>query len=102
VVLESSIFNGPVAALNGLADAPANLILRECSFGYVMPAEAVMANPFGYFKLLNNFTDKMKPLADVVKWPKLESTVVTTPSHQGKPLEGYKPGFPKVGSPRHR
>ncbi|MCK5805489.1 MAG: hypothetical protein KAI66_21840, partial [Lentisphaeria bacterium] len=92
VVIESSIFNGPVAALNGMEDAPANLITRECSFGFITPEEAIMANSFGYVKLLNNFTDKMKPLPDLVKWPNLTSTIVTSPTFQGKPLEGYKPG----------
>lgn len=78
VVIESSMFNSPVAQLTGAADAPANLILRECAFGFLSPGDAVAANEFGYFKLLNNLTDKMAALSDVEKWP--ARTPVTLPA----------------------
>jgi hypothetical protein len=69
VVIESSVFNSPVARLDGEARAPASLILRGCSFGYIEPRSAVSANPHGFFKMLDNFDDKMRLLDDVFKWP---------------------------------
>ncbi len=71
VVIESSIFNGVVARLEGAAAAPASLVLRECSFGWLAPVNTVSANPFGYFKIIHPLDDHMRILPDVVKWPVL-------------------------------
>lgn len=80
LVLESSIFNSPVASLSGTQDAPASLITRECSFSYVSPVESVSSNEYGYFKLTHNFTSKMNPLADIIKWPQIDPTILPSQS----------------------
>lgn len=88
VVIENSIFNGPVAALTGNADASASLILRECRFGYLDPQDAIAANNSGFFKLLDNFDDKMRPLPDVLKWPADAATVLDAKTgHTGSALK---------------
>ncbi len=69
VIIESSIFNSPLANLNGTAEAPANLITRDCSFSFVQPQDTINANEYGYFKLLGNMTSKMSHLQDIIKWP---------------------------------
>jgi hypothetical protein len=71
VAFESSVFNGPVAALTGKEGKPASLVIRESTFGYLTPAEAISANPFGYFKTENCFNDHMVPYPDITKWAKL-------------------------------
>ncbi len=83
VSMNNCIFNGPVASLNGNADAPASLIMRECSFGFITPENAVQANEHGYFKLLNSVSDKMKHFGDLIKWPQLEALEVRSPTYQG-------------------
>jgi|GEM_PF-1834333 len=69
VVFESSIFNSPLANLTGATDADARLIVRESCFSNALPELSVKAGENGYFKLTDNFTDKMKLLSDHVKWP---------------------------------
>lgn len=92
LTIESSIFNGPVASLTGLKDAPASLVTRECSFGYVKPETAIKANEFGYFKLTNCFTDSMAPLPDVLKWPSLPPLVLDpAATYCGKDLQPPTP-----------
>lgn len=76
LVIESSIFNSPVAMLTGTNQTPASLITRECSYSYVTPQNAITANEYGYFKLENNFTNKMAPLADLIKWPVIAPIVL--------------------------
>ena len=86
--IESAIFNGPVASLAGAKDAPASLVARGCSFGFIKPEDAVKANELGYFKLLDNFTDSMAPLSDVVKWPSLPPVILNaTAIYRGKGLQ---------------
>lgn len=86
VTIESSNFNSPVARLVGTENAPANLILRECSFGFVRPGDALAANEFGHFQTINCFTDKMVPLPDLRKWPALPATEIAEPDYQGRAL----------------
>ena len=76
VSFESSAFNGPVAKLHGEANKPASLIVRESTFGYVLPHRAIAADRYGYFKTENCFTDHMEPVPDVVKWPRLKPLVI--------------------------
>jgi len=71
VTVESSIFNGVVADIKGTADAPASLILRECSFGWLSPENTVSANEYGYFRIINPMNDHMRPLPNLYKWPVL-------------------------------
>lgn len=72
VIIESSIFNSPLANLSGTSQSPANLITRECSFSFIKPKDTINANEFGYFKLLGNMTSTMSHLQDIIKWPALE------------------------------
>ena len=76
VTFDSSAFNGPVASLTGREGKPASVVVRESTFGYLTPAEAITANPFGYFKTENCFTDNMVPCPDVVKWPALPRQII--------------------------
>lgn len=71
VAFDSSVFNGPVADLNGKVGKPASLVIRESTFGYLTPAEAISANAFGYFKTENCFNDHLVPYPDLTKWVKL-------------------------------
>jgi hypothetical protein len=87
VVFQSSIFNSPVASINGAKGKPATFIARECSFGYVSPSKgSFSANEFGYFKTINCRTDncdKKQPqsvLPDYVKWPEMEPVRVNPDS----------------------
>ena len=73
VTIESSIFNGVVADIKGTADAPASLILRECSFGWLAPENSISANEYGYFRIINPMNDHMRPLPDLFKWPAMDS-----------------------------
>ena len=73
VTMENSIVNGVVAKLHGTKDAPASLIMRECSFGWLSPENTISANEFGYFQVINPLDDHMHPLPDIQKYPKLES-----------------------------
>lgn len=82
VTIESSIFSGPVASLTGDEKGSASLVLRECSFGYIRPENAVRANEHGFFKILNPVTDSMKNLPDVVKWPPLDPIELPDGEHQ--------------------
>ena len=69
VAFQSSSFEGPVASVNGIEGKPASLIIRESTFGFLNPHEAVSANEFGRFKIVDSFTDHMELYPDVVKWP---------------------------------
>lgn len=69
VVFESSAFNGPIAQVNGRADKPASIVLRECTYGFILPHQALGANEHGYIRSVGCFTDFLIPLPDLVKWP---------------------------------
>ncbi len=76
VTFQSSSFEGPVASLNGIEGKPASLIIRESTFGFINPHEAISANEYGYFKTENCFTDHLVLFPDVVKWPVLPRLVI--------------------------
>lgn len=80
VTFESFAFNSPVAELTGKEGKPASLVVRECTFGFLNPTEAISANKFGYFKTENCFTDHMDPYPDVKKWPKLPTMQIPADS----------------------
>jgi hypothetical protein len=84
VTFESSTFNGPLAKISGKPNKPGSLVVRECTFGYLLPHQAIEADENGFFKTQNCFNDHMVPLRDVVKWPdytpmKIESAKVWKP-----------------------
>lgn len=76
VTFQNSVFNGPVAEVNGQAAKPGTLVVRESTFGFILPHQAIRANEYGYVKTVNCFTDFMEPLPDVVKWPELPTMKV--------------------------
>jgi len=82
VIMESSTISGPLAAINGTEQSPASLILRSSAFSNGKPEDFISANQHGFFKLNDNFTSLMNPLADTVHWPELETVRVT-------PGDGY-------------
>ena len=88
VAFDSSAFNGPVATVTGREGKPASVVIRESTFGYLTPAEAITANPFGYFKTENCFTDNMAPYPDVVKWPALPRQMIAGDADFETPLPG--------------
>ncbi|MCF7854036.1 MAG: glycoside hydrolase family 55 protein [Candidatus Pacebacteria bacterium] len=69
VTFESSIFNGPVARINGKADKPGSLVLRECTFGFILPHQAIQAGTYGYVYTEHCFSDFLEPLPNIRKWP---------------------------------
>ena len=69
VSFESSIFNGPIASVSGKEGKPGSLIIRESTFGFILPPQALQAGEHGYFQVKNCFSDFMVPLPDMVKWP---------------------------------
>jgi hypothetical protein len=69
VTFDSSIFNSPLASLTGTQDTPASLLVRDSSFGFITPADAIRATTFGYYKVLTSTNDRMVPLPELCKWP---------------------------------
>jgi len=41
LVFESSVFNGPVATVLGEEGKPASVVLRECTYGFILPDQAL-------------------------------------------------------------
>jgi hypothetical protein len=80
VSFESSIFNGPVARISGEEGKPGSLIVRESTFGFILPHQALQADKHGYFQVRNCFSDFMVPLPDMVKWP--ERPMMRMPAHE--------------------
>lgn len=80
VVFESSVFNGPVARVHGKPDKPAAVTVRESTYGFLLPHHAFTANEHGYVRSVNNFTDFMEPLPDLVKWPELPTMRIAADS----------------------
>ena len=79
VTFESSIFLTPVATVKGHGPFRGGLILRECVF-YLTPADAVAANPLGYYQTLNCVTGNGVPLPDIRKWPDLPIQLIPADS----------------------
>lgn len=96
VTFESSAFNSPLAELTGKEGKPATLVVRECTFGFLNPSEAISANPFGYFKTENCFTDQMDPYPDVKKWPRLPVMTIAADSEYKAALPPPMPDCEKA------
>ncbi|MCF7854037.1 MAG: glycoside hydrolase family 55 protein [Candidatus Pacebacteria bacterium] len=73
VVFNSSIFNSPVAHLEGTEKAPASMTLNSCSFSYVKPKDAISTNDFGYYKV-SDCMQYIKPIPDIQKWPEFDQS----------------------------
>lgn len=95
VSFDSSIFNGPIAEINGKEGKPASLIMRECAIGFLNPNETISANKYGYFKTENCFTDHMQPQPDMIKWPKLPKLVIPADSEYKATLPEPMPNAEK-------
>lgn len=86
LTFEGSIFNSPVADIQGSSLGDAYMVTRECSFiiGTPMnPGDFVTANQYGYFQLINSKNKYKKLVGDVVKWKAVTPVNITTPSHTG-------------------
>ena len=71
VTFENAIINGPLAEMMGLDERPSFLTVRDSYFSYVAPDQAIAANAFGYFRVLDSlFYNRL--FADVMKWPDRE------------------------------
>ena len=75
-VFDTSIFSGPLASVTGTAAQPALLTVRDSSFNYITPNDAVTADKHGYFRLLNNRVGGGTVFPDTIKWPQLETLQV--------------------------
>jgi hypothetical protein len=73
VTFESSVFNGPVAEVNGKEDKPGSLVIRESTFGFILPHQAIRAGEYGYVRTENTLSDHGEPLPNIHKWPELPS-----------------------------
>ncbi|MCZ7643830.1 MAG: glycoside hydrolase family 55 protein [Planctomycetota bacterium] len=93
VVFESSIFNSPLAALEGDEKGQASLVVRDSSFSYVSPAQSVKANAHGYFRFENCTEASGKFYPDLLKWPKLDAERLDPQA----PYVGELPGPPAEG-----
>ena len=71
VVFDTSIFSGPLASVTGSEAKPALLTVRDSNFNYIEPNNAVTADKWGFFKLLNNRSGGGTLFPDTIKWPKL-------------------------------
>jgi len=69
VVFESSIFQSLPAKLTGVKDNPALLIIKESLFRYTDPTTDIVANEFGYYKVVDSLRGQFQPMPDIVKWP---------------------------------
>lgn len=69
VVMESSLLSGPLARISGTPDNPATFILRSSSFSNGRPEDFVAAMGDGFFKLQDNYSDKMVLWPDAIRWP---------------------------------
>lgn len=87
VTFQGSIFNSPVAQINGSSVGDAYLVTRECAFiiGTPMsPGDFCSANQYGYFQLLNSRNKYKQIVGDVTKWKATTPLVITTPSYTGQ------------------
>ncbi|XHR31012.1 MAG: glycosyl hydrolase family 28-related protein [Chthoniobacteraceae bacterium] len=73
VVFDTSIFNGPLASVTGSEKQPALLTVRDSNFNYIEPDNAVTANEWGFFKLIDNRMGGGQLFPNTIKWPKLEA-----------------------------
>lgn len=80
VVFDTSIFNGPLASVTGTEQNPALFTVRDSHFNYVEPKDAVTANKWGYFRLLNNRAGGGLLFPDMIKWPKTK--VIEPPANE--------------------
>ena len=71
VTFESSVFNGPVAEVHGKEDKPGSLVIRESTFGFILPHQAIRAGEYGYVRTENTLSDHGEPLPNIHKWPEL-------------------------------
>lgn len=69
VVFNTSIFNGPIARLDGTKASPAVLELHSCNLNYVTPSDALAANPYGYFRVIRCRRAGGLIFPNLVKWP---------------------------------
>lgn len=69
VEFSNSVFQGPVATINGKAKNKARLIIRNSGFRFVTPDKAVNANEYGFYRLVDNVDSSMDLYPDAVKWP---------------------------------
>ena len=97
VVFQSSIFNSPVASVQGVKGKPATLVIRESSFGYVKPEKgAFQANEYGYYKTINCRDDNCdglnldSVLPDVTKWPRKKPVTIPAGSSVELDTEGIE------------
>ena len=97
VVFQSSIFNSPVASVQGVKGKPATLVIRDSLFGYVKPQKgAFRANEFGYYKTINCRDDNCdgenldSVLPDVSKWPDKKPVTIPADSSVDLDTEGIE------------
>jgi hypothetical protein len=65
------VFNGPVAEVNGKEGKPGSLVIRESTFGFILPHQAIRAGEYGYVRTENTLSDHGEPLPNIDKWPEL-------------------------------
>ena len=94
VVFETSIFNGYIGHVVGTPEKPGVLELINCNLNNDVPLpQAITAGEFGYFRALRmRGSDGGKLLPDLIKWPKLEATVLD-------PQQSYDGRTPVVQNP---
>ncbi len=73
VVFNTSIFNGPIARLDGTKASPAVLELHNCNLNYVTPTDALAANPYGYFRVIRCRNGVGPIFPNLIKWPALKT-----------------------------
>ena len=70
VSFENSIFESPVAVVNGSDKANAYLIIKDSALRNVMPLELyIKSNATGYYKSMNIIQGGLEVWTDMIKWP---------------------------------
>lgn len=87
VTFQGSIFNSPLAEINGTSLGDACLVTRECAYIIgtpLSPSDFVSANQYGFFQLVNSRNKYKKLVADVVKWKPAPPVVISDPAYIGQ------------------
>lgn len=68
VEISNSVFQGPLAQVNGNKTKKGRLLVRNSLFRYITPEKAVKMNEYGRVKLIDNVNSNMELYDDVIKW----------------------------------
>jgi Pectate lyase superfamily protein len=68
VEIKNSMFQGPVATVNGSTEKNARLKIADSVFKFIIPKKAVKANATGFYKLIDKYNNNLKLFPNKKKW----------------------------------